>query len=121
MSATSQSEIARIARELAALADVTRGRAHTPLAGAARLLKQAAQCAPDRHAVIYAIPAPNSRTAKIEVYGDRDNAWYEWRIIDADRVVRDTSTDGHAAFRGRQYGQPEIALRDALIFATEES
>jgi hypothetical protein len=29
---------------------------------------------------IYRIPAPDSMSATIEVYGDPDNAWYEWRI-----------------------------------------
>jgi hypothetical protein len=45
---------------------------------------------------------------------------YEWRILDSDggRIVQDTGTEGHGAFRGRQYGQPEIALRDALMVAS---
>ena len=67
---------------------------------------------------IYTIPAPDSLSAMIEVYGDPDNAWYEWRIIDSGRTVRDTGTEGHSAFQGRQYGQAEIALRDALMFAS---
>ena len=67
---------------------------------------------------IYSIPAPDSISAQIEVYGDPSNAWYEWRVTDGGRVIRDTGTDGHEAFQGRQYGQAEIALRDALMFAT---
>jgi hypothetical protein len=62
---------------------------------------------------IYTIPAPDSLGAQIEVYGEPENAWYEWRIIDGGRTVRDTG-----AFHGRQYGQAEIALRDALMFAS---
>ena len=61
---------------------------------------------------IYTIPAPDSQNATIEVYGDPDNAWYEWRIIDGGRIVQDTSSEG------RQYGQAEIALRDALMVAS---
>jgi hypothetical protein len=67
---------------------------------------------------IYTIPAPDSLGAMIEVYGEPENAWYEWRIIDGGRTVRDTGTEGHSAFQGRQYGQAEIALRDALMFAS---
>jgi len=67
---------------------------------------------------IYTIPAPDSMSATIEVYGDPDNAWYEWRILDGGRTVRDTGKEGHSAFQGRQYGQAEIALRDALMFAS---
>ncbi len=67
---------------------------------------------------IYTIPAPDSASATIEVYGEPENAWYEWRIIDGGATVRDTGTEGHDAFQGRQYGQAEIALRDALMFAS---
>ena len=56
---------------------------------------------------IYTIPAPDSQNATIEVYGDPDNAWYEWRIIDGERIVQNTNSEG------RQYGQAEIALRAA--------
>lgn len=64
---------------------------------------------------IYTIPSPDSMTSMIEVYGDPENAWYEWRIIDGGRAVRDTGTEG---LQGRQYGQAEIALRDALMAAS---
>lgn len=60
---------------------------------------------------IYKIPAPHSNEQQIEVYGDPDMAWYEWRIIDAQgQTIIDT--------RNRQYGQAEIALRDALTYAS---
>ena len=69
---------------------------------------------------IYTVPAPDSLSAQIEVYGEPENAWYEWRIIDGGRTVRDTGTEGRSACacQGRQYGQAEIALRDALMFAS---
>lgn len=67
---------------------------------------------------IYSIPAPDSVAAVIEVYGEPHNAWYEWRIIDGGRTVRDTGLEGSDAFQGRQYGQAEIALRDALMYAS---
>ena len=67
---------------------------------------------------IYSVPCPDSLQGLIEVYGEPENAWYEWRLVDCGRIVRDTGTEGHAAFQGRQYGQAEIALRDALIYVT---
>jgi len=70
--------------------------------------------------VFYRVPSPNSMTAVIEVYGSHDQAWSEFRIIDNSRVLIDTGDEGHHAFKGRQYGQPEIALRDALIYATRD-
>lgn len=48
---------------------------------------------------IYTIPAPDSLAAMIEVYGGR--------------TVRDTGTEGHSAFQGRQYGQAEIEAERA--------
>lgn len=63
---------------------------------------------------IYTIPAPDSMLEKlIEVYGDPEMGWYEWRIIKRGRTYEDSGRDG-----GRQYGQAEIALRDALMFAS---
>ena len=67
---------------------------------------------------VYTIPAPDSLVAIIEVYGVPDMGYYEWRILDGGRVVQDTGTEGHSAFQGRQYGQAEIALRDALMVAS---
>jgi hypothetical protein len=68
---------------------------------------------------IYTLPAPDTMTALIEVYGDPENAWYEWRIIENGRTVKDTGAEDHVTFKGRGYGQAEIALRDALMFATD--
>jgi hypothetical protein len=67
---------------------------------------------------IYTIPAPDSIGAVIEVYGEPENVWYEWRIIDGGRTVRNSGTEGHSAFQGWQYGQAEIALCDALMAAS---
>lgn len=63
---------------------------------------------------IYTIPTPDF-DGRIEVYGEPEMCWYEWRVIEGDLVIRDTA-DG--LFGGRQYGSAEYALRDALIFAT---
>lgn len=56
---------------------------------------------------IYEIPAPfTSHT--IEVYGDSDNGYYEWRLVSRNgEILRDT--------KDQCYGNAEIALRDALI------
>ena len=43
----------------------------------------------------------------IEVYGDGSMGWYEWRIMRDGRIEHDTREAG--------YGNPDIALRDALI------
>lgn len=48
----------------------------------------------------------------IEVYGEPDMGWYEWRILDGKgRALHDTGNYGRF---GMQYGSPGIALRDAL-------
>jgi len=60
---------------------------------------------------IYKIPAPHAINHWVVVYGDPDNAVYEWRILDANH---ETIIDTY----NRQYGQAEIALRDALVYAT---
>jgi hypothetical protein len=61
---------------------------------------------------LYSIPAPYSMgDTMIEVYGDPENAWYEWRVVAAGHVQQDTKNQG--------YGSPEIALRDALIAMSE--
>lgn len=67
---------------------------------------------------IYSIPAPDSLGAVIEVYGEPENSWYEWRILEGGKAIKDTGKEGHSAFKGRQYGQAEIALRDALMVAS---
>jgi len=66
---------------------------------------------------IYKIPAPDSMHQVIEIYGDRAQAWYEYRVLDGTTgaVILDTASEGSF---GRQYGQPEIALRDALMHCT---
>ena len=57
--------------------------------------------------VFYTSRAPYSmEDRRIEVYGDGDMGWYEWRVIENGRIVHDTSAQG--------YGSPEVALRDAL-------
>ena len=65
--------------------------------------------------ILYQIPAPNSIDGVIEVYGEPKEGWYEYRITEGGRTVKDTGQEGHAAFQGRQYGQAETALRDALM------
>ena len=61
--------------------------------------------------IIYSVPAPFSSDQHIEVYGERDMGSYEWRLIAANgEVVSDTHNQG--------YGIAEIALRDALIQAS---
>ncbi|PLC52008.1 hypothetical protein CR155_20390 [Pollutimonas nitritireducens] len=73
----------------------------------------------DQTTILYRIPAPYSDQT-IEVYGDPDNAWYEWRVLDASgKAVQDTGTEGSGSFRGRQYGSAEIALRDALMVSSD--
>jgi hypothetical protein len=62
--------------------------------------------------VIYRINYPYSPTARIEVYGEGDMGWYEWRVLDKGAVLRDTGRDNNGS--GIGYGSPEIALRDAL-------
>ena len=44
----------------------------------------------------------------IEVYGDGPNGWYEWRIMREGKIEHDTLERG--------YGDPDIALRDALCY-----
>lgn len=62
--------------------------------------------------ILYRIPAPYNGDQFIEVYGDPENAWYEWRLLNgAGHVSQDTKNAG--------YGNAEIALRDALIATSE--
>lgn len=60
---------------------------------------------------IYRIPAPYSMDGFIEVWGDTDMGWYEWRWCDGQRIVKESDA--------QQYGSAEIALRDALIAASD--
>lgn len=68
--------------------------------------------------VIYRIEHPYTTGAQIEVYGEADMGWYEWRVIEKGAVRRDTGRD-HGG-QGMGYGIPEIALRDALIEETRD-
>lgn len=65
-----------------------------------------------RVVVLYCVPAPwCAGGGVVEVYGDPEMGWYEWRVIRADGcVVRDSRDQG--------YGVPEIALRDGLVEAS---
>lgn len=61
---------------------------------------------------LYKIPAPYGMGKRmIEVYGEPDMGWYEWRIVTDGKIELDTKDKG--------YGSPEIALRDALIATSE--
>lgn len=66
----------------------------------------------------YKIPSPNGNKENIEVYGDGEMGWYEYRIMRGAIAVIDT---GKESGTGREYGCAEIALRDALMFATDIS
>lgn len=63
---------------------------------------------------IYNIPTPWDSASRIEVYGLPEMACYEWRIVGSDneRVIHDSKNAG--------YGIAEIALRDALNYATQD-
>ncbi len=63
--------------------------------------------------IIYTVSVPYGKNATIEVYGEPDMGWYEWRIRETGHIKRDTGAAG-----GQQYGQAEIALRDALMSCT---
>lgn len=64
-------------------------------------------------ATLYRMEHPYNIGARIEVYGHARMGWYEWRIIAKDgEVLKDTKNQG--------YGNPAIALRDALIYATTD-
>lgn len=62
--------------------------------------------------VLYRIPAPYVDGEFVEVYGEPEMGWYEWRIVVGSRVLRDS--------RDRGYGAAEVALRDGLIAVTED-
>lgn len=72
---------------------------------------------------LYRIPAPYSAgDTMIEVYGGDGEGWCEWRILGVDgRIQQDTGTEGTGSIRGRQYGSAEIALRDALMAASDQT
>jgi hypothetical protein len=62
--------------------------------------------------VLYRVRVPFSLADdEIEVYGDAEMGWYEWRVVTgAGATVRDSRNAG--------YGCAEIALRDALVELT---
>lgn len=61
--------------------------------------------------ILYAVRVPFGEDM-IEVYGEPDMGWYEWRVVTAmHAVIRDSKNAG--------YGCAEIALRDALIAMSE--
>lgn len=60
--------------------------------------------------IVYQIPAPYSTGDVVEVYGQPDMGWYEWRLVSHGRVLKDS--------RDMAYGVAEIALRDALVFCS---
>ncbi len=65
----------------------------------------------DEGTVFYRVTAPYSEDT-IEVYGEPDMGWYEWRLVTPKQeVIRDTKNQG--------YGCAEIAQRDALIAMSE--
>ncbi len=70
----------------------------------------------DTTTLIHRVAVPYSMGDRmIEVYGDPEMGWYEWRVLDGQRTEKDTGTEGIGKSRGRMYGSPEIALRDALM------
>lgn len=70
--------------------------------------------------ILHTIEVPYQWDHWIEVYGGDGEGWYEWRIVGPKaKVIRDTGKEGSASFPGRQYGNPQVALRDALMVATD--
>nr|WP_163503970.1 hypothetical protein [Halomonas socia] len=55
--------------------------------------------------VIHRIDRPFA-VGVIEIYGDPNMGWWEWRMLERGAVIHDTKEAG--------YGSPGIALRDAL-------
>lgn len=62
--------------------------------------------------VLYSVDHPGHLDGRIEVYGEPDMGWYEWRVIVGPLVKQDTGRDDGGL--GRGYGTAAIALRDAL-------
>ena len=62
--------------------------------------------------IFYKVPVPYSFDQEVQVYGERDMGWYEWRVMVGQRVIFDSKEMG--------YGSPGIALRDALIKVTSD-
>lgn len=66
--------------------------------------------------IIHDVPRPYS-AGRLVVYGDADNAHYEFRLTDAAGRCEYDSAD--AGEYGLCYGNSVIALRDALIHDTD--
>lgn len=62
------------------------------------------------HNEFYNIQQPYS-LGRVIVYGDGENGWYEYVLVDSQGLVEHRTNDG--------YGSPEIALRDALIKSSQ--
>jgi len=60
--------------------------------------------------VIYRIDRPFA-DGVIEVYGEPDMGWYEWRILSRGEILADS---GKVGTYGMQYGSPAVALRDGI-------
>lgn len=62
------------------------------------------------HAVIYDLPQPYNN-GRVIVYGDNQMCWYDYVIVGSDGLTESRSN--------LQYGAAEVALRDALIEASQ--
>ncbi len=60
--------------------------------------------------IYYTIPYPYTTEDdfNLEVYGEGDMGWYEWRVVKAGRVQKDS--------KDRGYGSAPAALRAGLNF-----
>lgn len=61
----------------------------------------------------YRVNQPWSAGGLLIVFGDGEMGWYDWMAINAAGKLLHRTAD--------QYGSPEVALRDALIWATSDS
>jgi hypothetical protein len=64
-----------------------------------------------RFEVFYRVPFPGREGWTVEVYGDKEEKWYEYRVMCRGTIVDDTFV---------QFKNAEIALRDALVSVTGE-
>jgi len=55
--------------------------------------------------IIYRVERPFAE-GTIEVYGESDMGWYEWRILSRGEILADSGNAG--------YGSATIALRDGI-------
>lgn len=73
--------------------------------------------------VVYSVPVPYAvRDEVIEVYGDPEMGWYEWRVVWRGRVIGTLRVMDSVLHDTRDtgYGCAEIALRDALVHVTRD-